>query len=199
MVQKTEAIVLSLRKCADNVSVANVYTAINGRGAFAVRGNKYKGILTPLAHVEITASHSGNKSMGTITSATLVRTPKYLATDVKRQCIALFMAEVLSLTVRHPMQDEALFRWLCGVVQTLDESANVENLHLQFLLDYTMFLGIGTDETEHSEWFASPTSREERQRHLKEICAYYAEHIEDFRNPKSLDVLIEVFGTPPRS
>lgn len=191
--QKTEAIVLSLRKCADNVSVAQLYTAQNGRMAFAVRGNKYKGMLSPLSRIEVTATHRGNNSMGTLTSVALVRPHTRLATDVKRQCIAMFIAEILSLTVRHPMQDEELFAWLCGVVEELDACENVENIHLRFLIDYTMFLGIGVDEAEHPEWFLEPTSRQQRQQFLKEICAYYAEHIEEFSKPKSLNVLMEVF------
>ena len=36
----------------------------------------------------------------------------------------------------------------------------------------------------------APTSRSERQQRLRELTAYYEEHIEDFRTPKSLDVLI---------
>jgi hypothetical protein len=64
---------------------------------------------------------------------------------------------------------------------------------LQFLLDYATHLGIGVDDSEHPEWFLVPASRQERQQRLRELCAYYALHIEDFRIPKSLDVLIEVF------
>ena len=191
--QKTEAIVLSLRKCADNVSVVQLYTAANGRMAFAVRGSKYKGMLTPLSMVEVTATHRSNHTMGTLSSVTLTYTPLHLTTDITRQCVALFIAEVLTLTVRHPLQDEQLFHWLCGVIRQLDGSEHIENLHLRFLLDYTMFLGIGIDETEHPEWFVMPASRQQRRKYLKEICSYYAEHIEDFSEPKSLNVLMEVF------
>lgn len=195
MIQKTRAIVLSLRKYTDNVSIAHLYTANNGRVACAVRGNKYKGVLTPLSQIEITISDRGDKAMGTLTSATLVHVPHHLATDVRRQCIAIFIAEILSLTIRHPMQDDALFEWLSRVAQALDDSESIEDIHLRFLLDYTVFLGIGIDEMQHPEWFVAPAGREQRQRYLREICAYYKEHIEDFREPKSLEVLMEVFDS----
>ena len=60
-------------------------------------------------------------------------------------------------------------------------------------MDYATFLGIGIDDTEHPKWFSAPANRQERQQRLRELCAYYEEHIEDFRMPKSLEVLIEVF------
>ena len=54
-------------------------------------------------------------------------------------------------------------------------------------------LGIGIDDTEHPNWFIAPASRNERQHRLRSLTTYYEEHIEDFRPPKSLDVLMEVF------
>lgn len=193
MTHKTQAIVLAIGKYSDNANILHLYTADNGRGAFMLYGNRYKGVLTPLSIVEVTTSKHVQGGLASVTSASLVYTPKHLNVDVKRQCVAMFIAEMLSLTVRHPMRDEELYEWLCGVVRELDCGEHIENLHLQFLIDYTVFLGIGIDEAEHPEWFVVPTSRGERQRHLKEICAYYEEHIEDFREPKSLDVLMEVF------
>lgn len=193
MTIKTDAIVLSLRKCSDNVSIAHLYTAHNGRMAFAVHGNKYKGMLTPLSRIEITATQRNGQSMGTLTGVALVSIPRLMVSDVRRQCVAIFIAEILTLTVRHPMQDEELFAWLCGVIQALDTNEHIENLHLQFLTDYTVFLGIGIDETEHPEWFVAPASRQQRRQYLKEICRYYEEHIEEFQEPKSLSVLMEVF------
>lgn len=197
MTSKTQAIVLTLTKYKDNASVLHLYTVESGRLACIVYGNKYRGLLTPLSLVEITTTRrSGNaavKGMPVLGSAALVYTPEHIPTDIRRQCVAMFIAEILGKTLLHPLQDEQLFQWLCDVVRELDATESVENLHLRFLIDYTMYLGIGIDETEHSEWFAAPRSRQERQQHLREICAYYEEHIEDFTSPKSLDVLMEVF------
>ena len=75
----------------------------------------------------------------------------------------------------------------------LDVDTDISNLHLHFLLEYANHLGIGIDDTEHPDWYELPTSRKERQQRLRELCIYYTEHIEDFRQPKSLEVLMEVF------
>lgn len=197
MTSKTQAIVLATTKHKDNAVILHLYTAENGRIGYVAYGNKYKGLLTPLSIVEVTANeHSIGKAergLPTVSAMALTYIPKYIPIDVRRQCIAMFIAEILNKTLRHPMQDKELFAWLCRVVQELDETDTVENLHLRFLIDYTTFLGIGIDVTEHPTWIEVPRNRAERQAHLREICTYYEEHIDDFTQPKSLDVLMEVF------
>lgn len=189
------AIVLSLTKYSDTGSIVHLYTAEQGRMQYAVYGNKYKGVLRPLSIVEYVATKRQNapQQMGSISSVSLLYTPKQLATDIKRQCVAMFIAEVLASTLHHPMSDQPLFDWLCEVIHHLDTDADISNLHLHFLIEYANFLGVGIDDTEHPDWFAVPSSRIERQQRLRALTTYYEQHIEDFRPPKSLDVLIEVF------
>ena len=189
------AIVLSLTKYSDTGSIVHLYTAEQGRMQYAVYGNKYKGVLRPLSIVEYVATKRQNapQQMGSITSASLSYTPQLLSIDVQRQCVAMFIAEILSTTLRHPMSDQPLFDWLCEVIHHLDTDADISNLHLHFLIKYANFLGVGIDDTEHPDWFAVPSSRIERQQRLRALTTYYEQHIEDFRPPKSLDVLIEVF------
>ena len=79
------------------------------------------------------------------------------------------------------------------MIHHLDQDDEITNLHLHFLLEYATYLGIGIDDTEHPDWYEAPSSRGERQQRLRQLCLYYSEHIEDFRSPKSLDVLMEVF------
>ena len=191
----TSAIVLSITKYSDTGSVVHLYTAEHGRIQYVVYGNKYKAVLSPLSIVEVTSSRRNNspQQMGTLSSATLLYTPQRLTNDVPRQCVAMFIAEVLLHTLRHPMGDHPLFDWLFNLILQLDQADDICNLHLEFLLEYATFLGIGIDDVEHPEWFRVPTTRLERQQRLRELCTYYEEHIEDFRLPKSLDILIEVF------
>ena len=189
------AIVLSLTKYSDTGSIVHLYTAEQGRMQYAIYGNKYKGILRPLSIVEFTTTKRKNapQQMSSLSSASLLCTPQLLATDVRRQCVAMFIAEILSTTLRHPMSDQPLFDWLCEVIQHLDTDTDISNLHLHFLIEYATHLGIGIDDTEHPDWYQTPTSRQERQQRLRALCLYYSEHIEEFTIPKSLDVLMEVF------
>ena len=190
-----KAIVLSLTKYSDTGNIVHFYTLEHGRMQYAVYGNKLKGILRPLSIIDFTNTKRNNApaQMGTLSSAALLYTPQRLSTDVQRQCVAMFMAEVLVSTLRHPMSDQPLFDWLCEIIQHLDKDDNIVNLHIQFLIEYANFLGIGVDDTEYPEWFTIPSSRAERQQRLRALCLYYSEHIEEFSTPKSLDVLMEVF------
>ena len=189
------AIVLSTTKYSDTRNIVHLYTYQHGRMQYVTYGNKLKGILRPLSIIDFTSTKRNNApaQMGTVSSAALLYTPQRLSTDVQRQCVAMFIAEVLVLTLRHPMSDQPLFDWLCEIIQHLDQDDNITNLHIQFLLEYATFLGIGIDDMEHPEWFIAPTSRTQRQELLRSLCAYFEQHIEDFRPPKSLDVLMEVF------
>ena len=189
------AIVLNITRYSDTGSIVHLYTAEHGRMQYAVYGNKLKGVLRPLSIIEYTSTRRNNAptQMGTLSSASLLYPLQRLTIDVQRQCVAMFVAEVLASTLRHPMSDQPLYDWLCEVIQHLDQDAEISNLHLRFLLDYATYLGIGIDDTEHPEWFIAPNNRSERQQRLRELIAYYEEHIEDFRAPKSLEVLMEVF------
>jgi DNA repair protein RecO (recombination protein O) len=189
------AIVLNITRYSDTGSIVHLYTAEHGRMQYAVYGNKLKGVLRPLSVIEYTSTRRNNAptQMGTLSSASLLYPLQRLTIDVQRQCVAMFVAEVLASTLRHPMSDQPLYDWLCEVIQHLDQDEEISNLHLRFLLDYATHLGIGIDDTEHPEWFMAPSNRSERQQRLRELIAYYEEHIEDFRAPKSLEVLMEVF------
>ena len=189
------AIVLNIARYSDTGSIVHLYTAEHGRMQYAVYGNKLKGVLRPLSIIEYTSTRRNNAptQMGTLSSASLLYPLQRLTIDVQRQCVAMFVAEVLASTLRHPMSDQPLYEWLCEVIQHLDQDEEISNLHLRFLLDYATYLGIGIDDTEHPEWFIAPNNRSERQQRLRELIAYYEEHIEDFRAPKSLEVLVEVF------
>ena len=189
------AIVLNIARYSDTGSIVHLYTAEHGRMQYAVYGNKLKGVLRPLSVIEYTSTRRNNAptQMGTLSSASLLYPLQRLTIDVQRQCVAMFVAEVLASTLRHPMSDQPLYDWLCEVIQHLDQDEEISNWHLRFLLDYATYLGIGIDDTEHPEWFIAPNNRSERQQRLRELIAYYEEHIEDFRAPKSLEVLVEVF------
>lgn len=189
------AIVLNTTRYSDTGSVAHLYTAEHGRMQYAVYGNKHKSMLQPLNIIEFSCTQRKNapQQMSSLSAVALAYTPTGLNSDVQRQCIAMFIAEILMLTLRHPMSDEPLYNWLCKLIMSLDKAEDIRDMHLSFLLEYSNLLGIGIDEQEHAEWFGVPHSRRERQQRLRELVEYYSEHIEEFNTPKSLDVLIEVF------
>jgi recombinational DNA repair protein (RecF pathway) len=207
----TTAIVLSVIRYSDTGSIVHLYTADNGRMQYVVYGNKYKALLQPLSVIELTTKRRNNAPSQmpvvssvealsyTITDAgvefehMLDHPSSYCTLHPVKQCIAMFIAELLTYTLRHPMADPPLFKWLLEMIHRLEEKEDVRNLHCDFLMDFATFMGFGIDEQEHPEWFVVPETRQQRQQRLRQLIAYFRENIDDLPPLKSLDVLIEVF------
>ena len=190
------AIVLTSTKYSDAGSILHLYTPNQGRVQCVVYGNKLKGVLRPLSIIEYTCIRRNNApiQMQTLSSASLLYTPTLLSYDISRQCIAMFLAELLTYTLRHPMSDKPLFEWLCNIIYRLDKDEDINNLHIEFLLDFAVHLGIGIDEEEYPDWYTKPTSRNQRKERLQELISYFQEHIDDLPTLKSFDVLVEIFN-----
>ncbi len=203
MKQTTEAIVLGLRKHSDKLSVLHVYSRSEGRLALQLYGahgkHKVRAAYQPLSVVELTYDSQPVRPVATIASIDPVYLPEQVYGDIRRQSIALFVTEIVMLTLTHPMQDERMYQFLGDFVRELNDASEPENMHIAFMSRLAELLGIGVPdlgtgtslagETE----VAKPRSRAERKKQLQQLCNYYQEHVDTFRIPKSLDILIEIF------
>ena len=192
MKQTTQAIVLGLRKHSDKLSVLQVYSRTEGRLSLQVYGamskHKVRAAYQPLSVVEITYDNQPTRTMATLQQIDPLYLPERIYADVRRQTISMFVTEMLMLTLSHPMQDEQMYQFVDDYVHELNDTREPENMHIEFMLRLAGQLGIGVPET-----IGTPTSRIGRQNELLRLCDYYREHIEAFRAPKSLDILIEIF------
>lgn len=194
MKQTTEAIVLGLRKHTDKLSVLHVYSRSEGRLALSVYGahgkKKVRAAYQPLSVVEITYDSQPTRPIATVATIDPVYLPEHIYGDIRRQSVALFVTEMLMLTLTHPMQDEKMYEFLVDFVNELNHTDAPENIHIQFMLQLAEQLGIGTPEEEK---LTVAQSRAQRQQQLRQLCDYYLQHVESFTIPKSLDILTEVF------
>ena len=208
MLLTTDAIVLSLQPHSDKAHLLHAYTRAGGRVNYMVYGLGRKhaiGMYAPLSIIQITANHSSLQGgdggrLPTIKEATPVtHNPSPATPNIYKQTISLFIAEVLYHVLRHPMVDEPMFDFLVESIKALNQTGQPQNFHLQFLVDFAAKLGF---EIESSNPLSSlqggdggrlPSTRKARQEALRAICDYFAEHVETWETPKSLDVLIEVF------
>ena len=185
MLSTTDAIVLSLQPYSDKAHILHAYTRAGGRVNYMVYGIGRKnttGKYSPLSILQITTD---NKSIRT---AQLSYIPTTLTTDPYKCAIVLFLSEVLYHVLRHPMQDEMLWDFIAHAIEELDASAEPQNFHLSFLVGFAAKLGFAMPQE-----LSVPKSRSERQKALQALCNYFAEHVETWQTPKSLDVLMEVF------
>lgn len=191
MKQTTKAIVLGLRKHTDKMSVLHVFSQAEGRMTLQVYGanskHKVRAAYQPLSVVEITYDAHTNRSMPVISTIDPIYLPEQVYQDIRKQSIALFVTEVLMLTFTHPMQDLPAYDFLDNFVHELNGTSAPENMHISFMVSLAEHLGIGAPEVVVAH------SREQRQEQLHQLCDYYLTHIESFRMPKSLDILIEIF------
>ena len=193
MLTTTDAIVLSLQPHSDKAHVLHAYTRAGGRINYMVYGLGRKnasGKYTPLSVVQLTTDDRS------VRTAQLTFVPRTLVTDPYKRTIALFISEILHNVLRHPMPDEPMYDFLAQAIEELDRTEQPQNFHLQFMAAFAAKLGfaIPEDETfQTSSISLQPMTRTERQRTLRALCAYFAEHVETWQEPRSLDVLMEVF------
>ena len=186
MLAATDAIVLSLQPSSDKAHTLHAYTRTGGRVNYKVYGVGRKhaiGMYSPLSIVQLTTDEHS------VRTAQLSFVPTTLTTDPYKRTIALFMAEVLSHVLRHPMVDEPMFDFIAQAVEELDRTDEPQNFHLAFLIRFAAKLGFAMEKEP-----PLPLTRKERQDTLKLLCDYFAEHVDTWQHPRSLDVLIEVFN-----
>ncbi|MBR0196176.1 MAG: DNA repair protein RecO C-terminal domain-containing protein [Paludibacteraceae bacterium] len=200
MLSTTDAIVLSLQPHSDKAHILHAYTRAGGRVNYKVYGLGRKhpiGMYMPLSLIQITADYPAN-GLPTIREAVLQRSGlaakrSYSETVLQqsglyKQTVSLFISEVLYHVLRHPMPDEPMYDFIEQAIQALDRTDEPQNFHLQFLVSFAAKLGFAMEKE-----ITEPRTRTERQESLQHLCAYFAEHVETWQNPRSLDVLMEVF------
>lgn len=191
------------------MSLLQVYTKAEGRLALQVYGahgkHKIKAAYQPLSIVELTYSVNPSRPFATVDTIDPVFLPEQVYADIRRQSIALFVTEMLMLTLTHPQQDEPIYEFLDDFVHELNGNPTPENLHINFMMQLAELLGIGSSEISSQQSAISNqqsaisgqqsavSNRRTRQEILRQLCNYYLEHVDSFRLPKSLDILIEVF------
>ena len=157
-------------------------------------GSKKKSaaLYAPLSRIEITADIRPDRPIPTIKESHLMPTPNNQS-SLTHTSVKLFLAEVLYRILRHPMPDEAMYQFLENSLSILDNTTELKDFHTSFLVGFAARLGFAIDETEHPELLRTPVSRADRQLLLRQLCDYYALHLDNFQYPLSLDVLTEVF------
>lgn len=191
----TDTIVLSLQPHSDKAHILHAYTREHGRINYMVYGIGKKNAVAlyhPLNLLRITANHSNNKP-NVLKTAELRYIPQTTTTHPYKQTIALFISEILYNTLQHPMEDESMFQYIEQAIIALDNSTEPQDFHLQFLIGFAQQLGFAIDSQSAPQLLITPQSRAQRQTQIRLLCQYLQEHIENWKSPRSLDILIEIF------
>lgn len=144
----TKALVLSTLKYSDSDLIVSCYTQQYGILSFILKGilkrkkSKIKtGYFQPLTQLQINIVYKKNRSLHSISDVKLNYNYYSIPNSVQKTAILMFLAEILSTSLKEEEENESLYAYLESALQWLDTQAHFANFHLLFLLKLTKFLG----------------------------------------------------------
>lgn len=148
MLVTTNAIVLSKLKYKDNDLIVKCYTQQIGvislilRGVLkSKKGSSKTAYFQLLSQLQFVVDYKNNRTLHTVKETKLSYLYTSLHSNVLKSSIVMFLAEVLSNTLREEEQNETLFSYIETTLQWLDTHSEYSNFHLLFLLNLTKYLG----------------------------------------------------------
>ncbi len=164
MISTTRAIVLTHLRYGDSNLIVHLYTEYMGRqtvfvkGAFGKKSPARAVLFQPLHLIETDLHHRTNRQMQRISNVQMLFPFQSIPFDPVKNCIALFIAEILYKTLKEEETNPDLFDFLIHTIQTLDLNKNgTANFHLMFLIHFSRYLGFypNTDQSSENLWFDS--------------------------------------------
>jgi DNA repair protein RecO (recombination protein O) len=168
----------------------------------------------PLTLLELVVYHRPNANINRIKEVRCLHPYQSITTDVRKSAIAIFLNEVLNKTVKDESHAGELCSFLINsliVLDTIDQHA--ENFHLLFMVKLSRLLGFGAfnvnevlgvrivnEELEQliqrllDAGYDEPLSisNASRREMLDLLIKFYADHIENMGEMRSLHVLKEI-------
>lgn len=149
METKTKVIVLRTTKLGDTKIIVDTYARTEGRISFVTslprsgRGRVKKQLFQALAQLSVTADIRPRLSLQKLREAQFATPYTTLHTDPYKICIAMFLAEFLSDSLRSEAPDSRLFDYISDSLLWLDNCGErgFANFHLVFLMHLSRFLG----------------------------------------------------------
>lgn len=154
----TKAIVLSSLKYGDTSLIVRAFTESDGLKSYLLKGvlSSKKGKLKPayfqpLMPLEMVAYHKNKGTLENIREVKVAMPYKTLHTDILKNSVVLFLAEMLGNSIQEQEKDLALFNYLEYSLHWLDEHSLSPNFHILFLINLTKYLGFYPDVSDKNE------------------------------------------------
>jgi DNA repair protein RecO (recombination protein O) len=156
----TKAIVLSTLKYGDTSLIVRAFTQSDGVKSYLLKGvlasKKAKiraAYFMPLTQLEIVANHRNKGSLESLRDVKVSVPYRTMHTDVVKNSMVLFLAEMLGNSIQEQEQDEGLFNYLEYALQWMDVHQLSPNFHILFLLNLTKYLGFYPDTSDQNSPF----------------------------------------------
>ena len=148
-IEATKAIVLSAIKFKDTSLIVKCYTQ-KGIKTYLVKGvfskktksKKFKtAYFQTFTLLDIIAKHNDKAQLNYINDICIYQPLHNIYTDIYKNTIAQFLAEILSNILKEETENESLFSYIENAIIWLDTHDKTNNFHLVFLMQLTKFLG----------------------------------------------------------
>ncbi|MCF1420701.1 DNA repair protein RecO [Mangrovimonas futianensis] len=160
MIAKTKGIVLSSIKYQDHDLIVRCYTEKFGTISFLLkgvmkskRGSKNVAFFQPLTQLQLDVKHQLNRNLHYIQEVKVHYIYETLHSNIIKGSLGIFLAEVLSSSLKEEEPNENLFAFIETAFQWLDQESHFANFHLLFLLNLSKHLGFYPDDYLKEERF----------------------------------------------
>lgn len=229
MLSKTQGIVLGHIKFKESSIIVKIYTKDFGLQSYIVNGvrsARSKGKIAyfqPLSILDLVVYNSPGKDIQRLSEFKFLHHFRSIPFEIRKTTIAIFLAELLSKSIRSTEPDAQLFDFIVDSFSEFDERVSgIEHFHLTFLYDYTYHLGIQPESIQamcdeirdeintKQEMFLTKIDQSEiemflndrlnmslnnvlRRKFLLTLRDYFRMHISELGEINSLSVLNEIF------
>jgi DNA repair protein RecO (recombination protein O) len=221
MLHKTRGVVFRFTKYGETSIIVNIFTELFGLQSYIVNGVRSKAaknkiaLFQPLTLLDLVVYHRENASILRIKEVKCLHFYQTLTSDIRKSAIALFVNEIINKAVKDQSHAEEICQFLIDALVALDRSQSPENFHLTFLLKLSRYLGFGpqTNDEVLGAWLISEEEEQalkklltadfdqkivlsygERKNLLESLLRFYATHIDNFGEVKSVQVLKDVLS-----
>lgn len=220
MLHKTRGIVFRFVKYGETSIIVSVFTELFGLQSYIVNGIRSKSgknriaLYQPLTLLDLVVYHREHANINRIKEVKCLYPYQSIPTNFNKSTIAMFIAEILNKTVKEESHAQELCEFLIRSLISLDQmDGKTGNFHLVFLLKLTRFLGFGahhvndvmgtrmtSSENEQlltqllsSQYFDQIAMQNRQRREILDlIIKFFADHIDNLGEIKSIQVLREI-------
>lgn len=222
MLYKTRGIVFRFTKYAESSIIVTIFTEQFGLQTYivnSIRSKSGKGkiaLFQPLTLLELIVYHKENATILRIKEVKCFHPYQTVTSDFRKSTVALFLNEIINKAVKDQSHAMEIGDFLFNSFIALDQlPTNIENFHLIFLMRLSKLLGFGPTLTSEIQtpFFANdkeelllqqlltadyltPLSMNQLQRRnlLDVLLRFYATHVDNFGELKSLSVVRELIN-----
>jgi DNA repair protein RecO (recombination protein O) len=219
VLHKTKGVVFRFTKYGETSIIVNIFTELFGLQSYIVNGVRSSSkrskiaLFQPLTLLDLVVYHKENANILRIKEIKCYHPYQTVTSDIRKSAIAMFINEVLNKSVKEQSHAGEIHEYIASSLIVLDQHQKSENFHLLFLLGLSKHLGFGPNITEEvlgGNWMDEADERvlkqllvtdytsaisityDQRQTLLTSLLRFYASHVDNFGEMKSLAVLREI-------